>query len=98
MSSTANMDTNHLSAFERATRQYVVINQLTRLTIGHKDVILAQKIKTRIAKMLEACVSSDRNRPMIRLIINHTKLEKALTRFIVSALREEYTLVNTIED
>ena len=95
MSSTVNMDLNSLSPFERATRQYVVINQLT---IGHKDVILAQKIKTRIAKFMEACISSERNRPMIRLIVKYSKLEKELTRFIIAALREEYALVNDIED
>ena len=98
MSSTVNMDLNNLSPFERASRKFVVLNQLTRLTIGHKDVALAQKIKARIAKLLEPCMDSNRNRSMIRLIIKYNKLEKRLTKFIVAMLREEYALVNTIED
>ena len=93
-----NMNFNNLSPFERASRKFVVINQLTRLTIGHKDVALAQKIKTRIAKLLEACMDSNRDRPMIRLFIKYSKLEKQLTKFIVATMREEYALVNTIED
>ena len=81
MSSTVNMDTNHPSAFERATRQYTAFNQFIGLSIKQKDVVLAQIVKTKIAKLLEACISSDRNGPTIRLIINYSKLEKALTRF-----------------
>ena len=98
MSSAVNMDLNNLSPFERASRKFVVINQLTRLTIGHKDIALAQKIKARIAKLLEACIGSNRDRPMIRLFIKYSKLEKQLTKFIFAMLREEYALVNTIED
>ena len=98
MSSAVNMDLNNLSPFERASRKFVVINQLTRLTISHKDVALARKIKARIAKLLEACMDTNRDRPMIRLFIKYSKLEKQLTKFIVAMLRKEYALVNTIED
>ena len=98
MSSAVNMDLNNLSPFERASRKFVVINQLTRLTIGHKDVALAQKIKTRISKLLEACMDTNRDRSMISLFIKYTRLEKQLTKFIVATLREEYAQINTIED
>ena len=98
MSSAVNMDLNNLSPYERATRQLVVINQLTKLTIRHKDVALAQKTKARIAKLMEACMSSDRHRPMIKLFIKYSKLEKQLTRFIITMLKEEYVLTDTIED
>ena len=98
MSSAVNMDLNNLSPFERASRKFVVINQLTRLTISHKDVALAQKIKARIAKLLEPCMDTNRDRPMIKLFIKYSKLEKQLTKFIVAMLRKEYALVNTVED
>ena len=97
MSSAVNMDLNNLSPYERAARQLVVINQLTRLTILHKDVALAQRIKTRISKLMEACMSSDRHRPMIKLFIKYNKLEKSLTKFIIAMLKEEYASTNTIE-
>ena len=98
MSSIVNMDLINLSPFEKATRQLVVINQLTRLTILRKDVPLAQRVKTRISKLMEACMSSDRHRPMIKLFIKYNKLEKSLTKFIITMLKEEYALINTIED
>ena len=97
MSSTVNMDLNNLSPFEKATRQLVVINQLTRLTILRKDIALAQRVKTRIAKLMEACMSSDRHRPMIKLFIKYNRLEKSLTKFIIKMLKEEYALTNIIE-
>ena len=61
------MEWDNLTYVEMADMHYGGVAFEAELAIDQKDVITAQRVKVKIAKLLFACLSGERTQPMIWL-------------------------------
>ena len=88
------MDWNTLSYVERAEIYYEDVASQAEISINQEDIVLAQEIKVKIAKLLLACLSCERTKPMIRVIGKYVRLDNKLCKFILMKLRAEFVNLN----
>ena len=92
------MEWDNLTYVELADVYYGGVAFEADMTIDNQDVIEAQRVKVKIAKLLYACLSGERTQPMIRLIGKYVRLDNKILKFILMELRSEFVSLIPQED
>ena len=87
-----------LSHVEMADAYYGGIEVMAELAIDQEDVVAAQEVKLKICKVLLACLSSERTKPIIRMIGKYVRLDNKLCKFILMKFRAEFVNLDPQED
>ena len=84
------MEWDNLTYVEMADMHYGGVAFEAEIAIDQKDMIAAQRVKVKIAKLLFACLSGERTQPMIRFIGKYVRLDNKICKFILMELRHEF--------
>ena len=84
------MEWDNLTYIEMGEVYYGGVAFEADMAIENKDVVDAQKVKVKVNKLLHACISAERTRPMMRLIGKYAHLDSKLLKFILRELRHGY--------
>ena len=92
------MEWDNLNYVDMADLYYGAIAFKAENAMNINDILTAQQVKIKIAKLLLACLSAEPTQLMIRLIGKIIRLDYRICKFILIELRAEFVALNPQEN
>ena len=83
------MEWDNLTYVEMGDVYYGGVAFEANMAIENNNVIEAQKVKSKVNKLMYACVSGEKSHAMMILISKYLHLDHKLLRFVLKGLRQE---------